>query len=111
MLVVWLLATNHAVFELAEIMGHGLAPDLDIGQQRWHQVESSLTHPRTELDSEHTVALHGLPLLDTGVTPLAEAGSHAGISAFRGAAMARAFHTWHFEQRAAPLPGAPATGI
>ena len=107
----WLLATNHAAFELVGVMHHDAAPAADIGQQRWHQVENTLTKQKTELRAKPAAAQPVLPLLDCVLSAVSKPAEVSGPVVPAADAATRAFHTWHFVQRAAPLPGAPSLAV
>lgn len=107
MLAVWLAATNHAVFELAGVMNTEFSSAVDVGQERWHQVEDNLTKQKKGLTTKPAAAKQVLPVLELVRLAGAQAMQLARLEAPPVDAEARAFHIWHFVRRAAPLPGAP----
>lgn len=111
MLAVWLLATNHAVFELAGVMKAEHAVGLDAGQHRWHQVENTLTKQKTDLPTKPLVIEAVLPLLEVVLLSAAKS-THIAPPEFPAIeSERRAVQSWRFAQRAAPLPGAPSALI
>ncbi len=109
MLVAWLLATNHAVFELGDLMDSGFSSAHARGDQQWHEIENTLTQPRTEVQQEAGPAQPSpVPLVPHLTLASLVVPAPQVLVVLRGDPATRPVHTWRFDQRAAPLPGAPA---
>lgn len=114
LLALWLLATNHAVFEVLGLMGHGAAGVLhhadeksDPGQHRWHKVEKTLTKQQTDLPTKPASSQSVLPIFEIVARRELHAVQNADAEAPPVERADLDFRSWQFVQRAAPLPGAP----
>lgn len=108
LLALWVLATNHAAFEIAGLMHHAPPSEADNGQERWHHAEKTLTKENTELPTKPTALEPLLSILE--IVARVEWPS-APVIAINAPPVERAeaeFSRWHFVRRDAPLPGAPA---
>lgn len=110
LLALWVLATNHAAFEIAGLMHHTLPSEADNGQERWHHAEKTMTKENTDLLIKPAALQPVLSILEIVARSEWITVKVVELDAPPVERAESEFRSWHFVRRDAPLPGAPALG-